>query len=396
MYPDFDTVIDRRNTDSMKWDWNEALFGTSDLLPMWIADTDFKAPQAVVDAMRERMDHGVFGYTIRGGAYHDAIIGWVRERYRWNIERDWIAFSPGIVPAISMAILAHTKPGDGILIQPPVYGPFHDVVAKNGRQLVLCDLVREAESYRMDLDALESRIDARTRMMILCSPHNPVGRVWRQEELERLAELVVKHDLLLISDEIHADLVFEGHRHVSIASLSSEIAQRTLTLCAPSKTFGLAGLSTAYAIIPDARLRRGYLDLLESLEIDGGNVFGKVALMAAYTRCLPWLEQLLRYLEANRDHAVRFFRERVPAIRPVTPEGTYLMWLDCTELGFRSGPELDRFLVREAKVGMNRGARFGADYAQFTRLNFGCPRALLDEGLCRLERAVNARQSRKG
>lgn len=388
---DFDAVIDRRHTDSLKWDRNGATFGTEDLLPMWVADTDFAAPPQVLKAMRERLDHGVFGYTFGGDAYHEAILGWVQRRYRWTIQREWIVFSPGIVPALSMTVLAHTKPGDAILIQPPVYGPFHDVALGNGRQLIRNGLVRADGAYRMDFESLERQITPRTRMLILCSPHNPVGRVWRREELERLAEIVCRHDLILISDEIHADLVFRGHSHTSIASLSPEIARRTLTCCAPSKTFGLAGLSTSYVIIPDARLRRGFEDVLEILEIDGGNVFGRTALTAAYTECDDWLAHLMDYLEANRDHAVRFFRERVPSIKPVAPEGTYLMWLDCADLEFRDGTELGEFLAGSAKVGLNRGARFGSDYEHFARLNFGCPRALLDEGLGRIERAVNDR-----
>lgn len=388
---DFDPVIDRKNTDSLKWDRNGVVFGTDDLHPMWVADTDFSAPPPVLKAMRARLDHGVFGYTYGGDAFHEAILGWVKRRYHWDIQREWIVFSPGIVPALSMTILAHTKPGDAILIQPPVYGPFHDVVLGNGRQLIQSSLLQSDGTYRIDFEALERQITPRTRLLILCSPHNPVGRVWRKDELERLAEIVCRRDLILLSDEIHADLVFQGHRHIPVASLSPEIARRTITCCAPSKTFGLAGLSTSYAIIPDAVLRRGFTDILESLEIDGGNVFGRTALTSAYTECDDWLEQMMRYLEANRDHAVRFLAERVPSIQPVIPEGTYLLWLDCSALGFPDGSDLSDFLTRTAKVGLNRGARFGAAYEQFARLNFGCPRALLDEGLTRIERAVNTR-----
>lgn len=395
MHYDFDTVLDRRNTDSLKWDKSEEMFGAAGLLPMWVADTDFRVAPAITDALRERLDHGVFGYTFRGAAFHEAILGWVKRRYRWDIQRDWIVFSPGTVPALSLAVLAHTRPGDSILIQPPVYGAFHEVVAGNGRQLLQADLTVEGEVHRMDFDALERQVNGRTRMLILCNPHNPVGRVWRKEELERLAAFVCKHDLLLISDEIHADLVFEGHQHVSIASLSPEMEQRTITCCAPSKTFGLAGLSTAYAVIPNEKLRRGFKEILEAMEIDGGNIFGKVALTAAYTRCDDWLAQLLRYLEANRDHAAGFLRDRVPCLRPVLPEGTYLMWLDCRPLGFSNPEELSHFFFHEAKVAISRGAYFGAQYSQFVRLNFGCPRSLLTEGLHRIEGAAQARLNRK-
>lgn len=385
----FNEIVDRKGTSCSKWDHNKAIFGTDDIHPMWIADMDFKAPAEVIDAMQERLNHGVFGYTFRGEEYNNSIVNWVKRRYGWNIEREWITFSPGIVPALSMAILAYTRPGDKIVIQTPVYGPFSGVVKANGRQLIESPLSCENGVYKMNLEDLEAQIDDRTKMVMMCNPHNPVGRVWTKEELERLAEIVIKHDLILVSDEIHADFIFSSHKHISIASISKELEQRTVTCYAPSKTFGLAGLTTSAIVIPNKKLRREFNDILEAMEIDGGNIFGMVALKAAYDNCEEWLEQLLVYLEDNVNYALKFFEERIPNIKPVHPQGTYLMWLNCQELGFENNDALSEFFTYKAKVGFNRGVRFGKQCEQFMRMNIACPRLLLEEGLNRIERAVN-------
>lgn len=384
----FDDIIDRRGTSCSKWDNNKVVFGTEDLHPMWIADMDFKAPQEVIDAMQERLNHGVFGYTFRGEEYNNSIVNWIKRRYNWNIENEWITFSPGIVPALSMAVLAYTRPGDSIVIQTPVYGPFSMVVKANGRQLIESPLICENRVYKMDIKDLEEKIDSRTKILMLCNPHNPVGRVWTKEELEALTEIVIKHDLVIVSDEIHSDFIFPGHKHISIASISKELEQRTVTCYAPSKTFGLAGLTTSTIIIPNKKLRCGFNDILESLEIDGGNIFGMVALKAAYDNCKEWLEQLLLYLEDNVNFAFKYFEENIPYIKTFVPDGTYLLWLDCRKLGFEKSDALAEFFTYKAKVGLNRGLRFGNKYGQYMRMNIACPRPLLEEGLRRIDQAV--------
>lgn len=388
---DFDTIIDRRHTDCLKWDENELIYGTADLHPMWVADMDFKIPPQIMDAMRKRLEHGVFGYTFRGDAYHHSIVNWVGRRYHWNIEQSWISFSPGVVPALAMSVLGNTIPGDRVLIMTPVYGPFFSVVRNNGRILTEHPLTRHDDgSCSIDFEKLESQIDGRTRMLLLCSPHNPVGRVWTREELERLVELAVRHDLIIVSDEIHADFIYSGFEHISIASLSEEAAARTITCYAPSKTFGLAGLSTSYVVIPNEKLRNNFNHMLAALEVDGGNIFGSTALTAAYDECEDWLEELLTYLEANRDYACKFFEERIPRIKVKKPDATYLLWLNCEELGFADAGALDRFFIDKAKLGLNRGIRFGSQCGGYMRLNIGCPRALLTKGLEQLEAAVNS------
>lgn len=387
----FDMVIDRKNTNCLKWDKNDIVYGTHDIHPMWIADMDFKAPPEIISAMQSRLDHGVYGYTFRGEAYHNAIMSWVQRRYNWDIEKDWITFSPGVVPALSMSLLSNTMPGDRIIVMSPVYGPFFSVIKNNGRVLIDCPLNRDNEGYyTIDFDRLESMIDSRTKMMFLCNPHNPIGKVWSKDELEKLAEIALRNDLIIVSDEIHADFIYPGHRHIPIASLSQEIANRTISCFAPSKTFGLAGLSTSYAVIPNSKIRERFNDVLTALEIDGGNIFGHVALTAAYTQCEPWLEELLVYLESNRNYACQYMKERIPQVKANTPEATYLLWLDCQGLGFENDKQLDAFFVSKAKLGCNRGVRFGGNSQHFMRLNFACPRSLLEQGLNCLEKAVNS------
>lgn len=386
---DFDTITDRRHTDCLKWDENGRIYGTEDIHPMWVADMDFTVPPQIMKAMRERLEHGVFGYTFRGDAYHEAIVGWLKRRYHWDIRREFITFSPGVVPALAMSILANTIPGDRVLIMTPVYGPFFSVVKNNGRVLTEYQLEQgEDGSYFIDFEKLESQIDGRTRMLLLCNPHNPVGRVWTREELARIMELAVRRDLIVVSDEIHGDFIYSGQEHVSIASLSDEAASRTITCYAPSKTFGLAGLSTAYVVIPDEKLRDRFNDMLAALEVDGGNIFGTVALTAAYDGCQDWLEELLQYLEANRDYACQFIEERIPQIKVRKPDATYLLWLNCEKLGFKDNRALDRFFIDKARLGLNRGVRFGSQCEGYMRLNFGCPRSLLTKGLTQLEAAV--------
>lgn len=380
---DFDRVIPRRDTDSSKW----KTYG-ADVLPMWIADMDFAAPPAVVEALQQRVQHSIYGYPIRPASYYEAIVEWMRKRHGWEIKGEWIAHSPGVVTGLVLAVHTFTHPGDKIIIQPPVYPPFFTTVQYNGRQLVLNPLCNENGYYRMDLDHLEKQIDSRTRALILCSPHNPVGRVWTKKELIALGELCARKNILIFSDEIHADLILRGHKHIPLAMLLPELAEITLTFIAPSKTFNLPGLYTAAAIIPNPRLHAQFAITLENYSLKDSNIFGMVGLEAAYRFGEDWLEALLDYLQGNIEYAIRFFQQRLPQIHVAQPEGTYLLWLDCRALGLDKAGLRDLFLKR-AKVALNEGHTFGPGGEGFMRMNIGCPRSILQEGLERIERAVN-------
>jgi cystathionine beta-lyase len=384
----FGTVIERKNTASWKWDELEKVFGTTDMLPMWIADMDFAAPPAVVEAVKVRAEHGIYGYATFTHSFYASIIGWMKRRHQWKIEEEWISITPGVVPAISIAVQAFTEPGDGIVIQPPVYPPFFRCVKANNRQLIENPLKFENGKYQIDFEDLERKLSPAVKILLLCNPHNPVGRVWSHDELGRLTQLCLKHKLLILSDEIHGDLIFQGYKHIPVAALGPEVAASTITFTAPSKTFNLAGLYTSATIISNPKLRRKFNALLEVLSVGEGNVFGIAACEAAYNHGEQWLGDLLAYLGGNADYLQHFLADKVPQIKMVKPESTYLAWLDFREFGL-SGAELKDFLVRQAKVGLNDGLTFGKKGEGFARLNFGCPRSLLQEGLQRIEAAVN-------
>ncbi len=386
---DFDRVIDRRQTDSVKWGLNAKLFGDADVISAWVADMDFESPAPVIEAILARARHGIYGYGVRPAAYTDSMVAWMQTRFGWTTASEWYAFSPGVVPALALAVHAFTQPGDKIIIQPPVYPPFFSIVKNNGRQLVFNPLKFHDGKFQMDLENLERQIDPRTKMLILCSPHNPVGRVWSREELTALGEVCLRHNLLIISDEIHADLVLRGHTHTPLAMLSDAFAQNTLTCIAPSKTFNIAGLYTAATIIPNARLRAQFNHTRENLGLEGGNVFGIAALEAAYRTGGEWLTQLLDYLQGNADFLMSYFAERIPRIKPIRPEGTYLVWLDCREMGLDDAA-LKEWMLKRARVAMNEGHTFGEQGRGFLRLNFGCPRATLVEILQRIEQAARS------
>ena len=384
----FDEIIDRTQTDSVKWGINEHIFGRKDVLSMWVADMDFRAPEPVIQALIARATQGIYGYAARPDSYHQAIIDWLKKRHGWETQRAWQITTPGVVPAVSVAILAYTQPGDKIIIQPPVYHPFFQMVLNNGRQIVENDLICEDGYYRMDFDLLEEQLaDAHVRMLILCSPHNPVGRVWTRAELTRLGELCRAHNVLVVSDEIHCDLVYSWAKHVPMASISTELADNTVTLLAPSKTFNLAGLYTSAAVISNPVLNHRFCQMVENLGIGGGTVFGMAGLEAAYRYGEEWLDQLLSYLEENLSFLSEFIGRRIPQIKVCRPEGTYLVWLDCRGLGL-SRAELKKFMILKAGLGVNEGADFGRSGEGFMRLNAACPRAILSKALEQLAAAV--------
>ena len=386
---DFDKILDRTGTASVKCDACELLYGLKDVIPMWVADMDLPVPAPIVDAVRRRAEHPAYGYTRYPDPFWRAVADWLQDRHGWAVRRDWLAASPGVVPALNLCVRAFAPAGGKVIIQTPVYHPFFSAVEGNGRRLVRNPLKFEGGRYVMDLEGLEAAIDGETRLILLCSPHNPVGRVWTREELERLGKICVRRDLVVVSDEIHCDLVFGGRRHVPAATVSPALADRTVTLLAPSKTFNIAGLMTSVVVASNPDLLKAFEAEIRSVGIDGGNVFGIVALEAAYRHGADWLDQLLPYLEGNMAFAEEVFRARISRIRFLPPEGTYLALLDCRGLGLPQ-EALDEFFLRKAGVFFDRGTKFGPELEGFERMNLACPRPILREALERIARAVDA------
>ena len=381
----FDNVINRRNTNSSKWDGADA-----DLLPMWVADMDFEVPPPIKDAIVKRAEHGIFGYSLPPESYYEAIINWEKRRHGWAVDKQWIAFSPGIVPAVHMLVRALAQPGDKVIVQTPVYYPFFNAIINNGCQIEKNPLQLQNKKYTMDFDDLERKVKGpRAKFLILCSPHNPVGRVWNREELVRLGELCVANDVTVISDEIHCDLIFKGHKHLPFAALDKRFAKNSVTCIAPSKTFNLAGLQTSAVIIPNAKLRGRFSNVLVSDGLRSPNPFGITALEAAYNHGEPWLEQLMDYLSDNVDFLIRFVEERLPMVEVIKPEGTYLVWMDFRKLGL-DPDTLEDLMLKKARVWLDEGYIFGRGGEGFERINVACPRSLLKQGLQRIERAVNS------
>jgi cystathionine beta-lyase len=386
---DFDKRLDRTNKASYKWDQSVKLFGREDILPLWVADMDFEAPKEVVEAIKHRAGQGVYGYTFRTQAYYDAIVGWLSRRHGWTIQQDWISSSPGIVPALSLMVQAFTEPGDGIIVQSPVYYPFYDVIKMNGRVVVDNPLILEDGYYTIDFEQLTEQAKAGAKMLLLCSPHNPGGRVWKKEELERIGVICETYNVLVVVDEIHHDLVFSGHKHVPFASLSEALANRSITCIAPSKTFNLAGLQAATIIIPNEQLRQKYNQLLKTLSLHMESFFGITAIESSYTYGDEWLDQLLVYLEGNLNALLAYIHEHLPQVKVIKPEGTYLVWIDCTSIS--TDPSVLKSLMFEkAGVAFSEGSVFGKQGAGYLRINMACPRSLLIEALEKFSAAVNS------
>lgn len=386
---DFDKLIDRTGKASYKWDQSEKLFGRADILPLWVADMDFRPPSEVVDSIVARAQEGIYGYTIRTQGYYDAIIGWMQRRHGWSIKQEWLSSAPGIVPALSLMVQAFTNPGDGVILQSPVYYPFYDVIKMNGRNVVDNALILQNDGrYVMDCELLEQQAREGAKMLLLCSPHNPGGRVWTREELERVADIARKYELLVVADEIHHDLVFSGHKHIPFASLSEDAARRSITCIAPSKTFNLAGLQVAAVVIPDEGRRTKYNALLKTLSIHMESYFGITAMESSYNHGDEWLEQLLAYLEGNLNALIGFVSERLPQVKVMRPEGTYMAWLDCSAIS-NSPQQLKKLMFEQAGVAFTEGSIFGKQGAGYLRVNFACPRSLLLKALNQFANAVD-------
>lgn len=379
-------VIDRKHTQSIKWDHARNYFNQSDILPMWVADMDFPAPPSVVASIQQRAAHPIYGYTLRSNSYYQAFIDWTTKRHHWSINKAWLCDTPGVVAAIALSIATFTDPGDKVLIQTPVYPAFFDLINSSHRRLVESPLIRESGYYVMDFADLEAKFAAGVRAMILCSPHNPVGRVWRKEELEKLAALCIEYNVLVISDEIWCDLVYpESSRHVPLASLSLSGLQ-TITCMAPSKTFNLAGLNNAITIIPDVELRERFQAALERNKLSIGNIFGISAFETAYCHGGPWLSQVIDYISANRLYAMEKLSS-ISGIKVTPAEGTYLLWLDFRPTGL-SHQEINRLLIERGKIGLNDGQTFGTQGTGFFRINIATPIRTLTEGVQRIKHAL--------
>jgi cystathionine beta-lyase len=385
----FDAEINRENTSCIKYDLRKEVFGRADVIPMWVADMDFRTPSFITGALAGRLEHEILGYSFRPDSYFNSIIKWISDRHRWNISREWIEFSPGVVPALNMSTLAYTKKGEGIIIQPPVYTPFHGAVKDHERILLFNNLLETAKEWVMDFDGLQRLISPSAKMIIISNPHNPVGRAWRSEELEELVDICYRNGVIILSDEIHSDLIMPGNKHVPIASLSDKAASITVTCMAPSKTFNLAGLSTSSMIIPDPGLMDKYRKTLVGLHMHLGNIFGNVASEAAYTYGHAWLEEMIVYVQGNIDLVMNYCHERLPQIKPLRPEATYMIWLDCRSMGM-SGKLLHRFFIDKAGVGMNEGSLFGPGGEGFMRMNLACPRSTVERALRQIDTAINA------
>ncbi|WP_406818009.1 MalY/PatB family protein [Metabacillus indicus] len=385
----FDQKIDRYMTHSVKWDYSEEIFGVKDVLPMWVADMDFRAPDEVISALQERASHGIFGYTSAGPEAKKAVQSWMKARHGWDVTQESIVFSSGVVTALSMAIQSLTDPGDAVLIQSPVYHPFFDMTEKNGRTLVNNQLKLENGAYQIDFEDLEEKAaHQKVKLMLLCNPQNPGGRVWTKEELQRIGEICAKHHVIVVSDEIHSDLMLFGHKHVPFASLSKEHARNSVTCMAPSKTFNLAGLQSSAIIIPNKEIRTKYEEFQKRQGFFTLNTFGIAGLTAAYTHGEKWLDELNSYLEENVNTVISYIEEHLPKLNVIRPDSTYLIWIDCTQLQ-KTDAELKELLLQKGKLALEDGTKYGPGGEGFVRMNIGCPRSLVHEGLERLRKAFS-------
>ena len=383
----FDEIIPRKNSDCLKYDKLQEMFGTDDALSMWIADMDFRTPPFVIEALRRRLDHEVLGYTFCSPQWKPAIQNWVSRHYGWDVKEEEIGFVGGIVPAISFAVQCFTAPNDKILIQPPVYHPYHHVVKDLGRTLVYNPLRLVNGQFEMDFEDLERKI-AGCKLFLLCNPHNPGGRVWNADELVRIADICAKNDVIVISDEIHCDMALTGYKHTVFATVSEAAAQNSVTLLAASKTFNIAGLKSSYHIIQNEALRKQYSEYLTRSELDTAHLFATTAVAVAYNEGDEWLAQMLQYVEENIAFLDKYLKENMPKISFIRPQASYLVFLDARELGMPQ-ERLVEFFLKEAKVAMNDGTMFGQEGAGFMRMNLGCPRATLQQALEQIKAAYD-------
>jgi cystathionine beta-lyase len=393
---DFNRECERRNTNSIKWDCIQSIFGSEDVIPLWVADMDFPVAQPIVEALKDRAKHSCYGYTQAGPNVIASVVERMRRKYNWEIKPEWIIFTPGVVPALHVAVRALTHPGDEVILQDPVYYPFFPAITSSGCQIVSNSLKLINGRYEMDFEDLEKKFmpkigmhptPGRVKAILTCNPQNPVGRLWDKEELVHLGEIVIRQGAVVISDEIHCEILFKGNRHTPFASISEEFEQNSIVCMSPSKTFSLAGLGVSSIIIPNKKIRDGFNHIRAGI-LPEPNLFGFVALEAAYRYGDEWLAEVLDYLQGNLDYLLEYFTRKIPLIRVIRPQGTYLVWLDCRELGM-DDLTLRKFMREKAKVGLDDGFLFGVSGSGFQRMNIACPRSILEKALKQIEDAVS-------
>lgn len=385
---DFNAPIDRRGTHCVKFDALKDMYGRDDLLSLWVADMDFATPDFIIDALKRRLDHPVLGYPVQYDGYWQSVVNWIYNHHGWQVQREWMRYIPGIVKGIGMVVNVFTQPGDKIIIQPPVYHPFRLVPEHNGREIVMNPLRHEGDSYTMDFEQLEQVIDDKCRILILANPHNPIGITWDKATLARLADIAVKHNLIVISDEIHCDMALYGNKHIPFASVSENAARCSITFGAPSKTFNIAGIVSSYAIVPDEALREKFFAWLTANEMDMATIFAMVATEAAFSEGEEWRQQMLSHIESNIDFVDEYLKANIPEVRAIKPQASYLVWLDFSALGLEHEKLID-MLVNDAHLAMNDGAMFGIGGEQHTRLNVGTQRAVLEQAMSQLKEAID-------
>lgn len=385
----FDKIIDRTNNFSAKWSEMNKNFGTNNLLPMWVADMDFLTAPCVMEALKDRLEQGIFGYTTRPSSYNESIVNWLDNRFSWKINQEWLMFSPAVITSISLLIQNLTQKNDKIMIQEPVYSPFHSIVESNERSLVISPLVKlDDGSYVMDYEDIEAKIKD-VKVFILCNPHNPVGRVWTREELTRLGEICLKHNVLVISDEIHSDIILKNHKHTPFASISKEFRENTITCMAPTKTFNLAGLQSSFLVISNPYYYEVMDKAFSILDIKRNNAFSLVATEAAYNYGEDWLYELIKYIEDNVDFAIDYIKNHIPQLKVKKPEGTYLLWVDFSNLNVDK-KDLKNALINKGRIALSDGSSFGIGGDGYYRINLACPRSMVLEGLKRIEFAIKS------
>ena len=385
----FDKIIDRTNNFSAKWSEMNKNFGTNNLLPMWVADMDFLTAPCVMEALKDRLEQGIFGYTTRPSSYNESIVNWLDNRFSWKINQEWLMFSPAVITSISLLIQNLTQKNDKIMIQEPVYSPFHNIVESNERSLVISPLVKlDDGSYVMDYEDIEAKIKD-VKVFILCNPHNPVGRVWTREELTRLGEICLKHNVLVISDEIHSDIILKNHKHTPFASISKEFRENTITCMAPTKTFNLAGLQSSFLVISNPYYYEVMDKAFSILDIKRNNAFSLVATEAAYNYGEDWLYELIKYIEDNVDFAIDYIKNYIPQLKVKKPEGTYLLWVDFSNLNVDK-KDLKNALINKGRIALSDGSSFGIGGDGYYRINLACPRSMVLEGLKRIEFAIKS------
>lgn len=388
---EFEQIINRKNTNSMKWDKLKENYKKEDLIPMWVADMDFAISPDITLAIQKRISHPILGYAFCSNDYYDAVINWIKRRHDWDIKKEWIVFTPGVVPAISYLIKALTDIGDNIIIQTPVYHLFRSTIQNNKRNVITNPLVFKNGKYYMDFEDLEKKIDSKTKLFILCSPHNPVGRVWSKEELVKLSNICLKNNVKIISDEIHFDLVYKGYEHSVLGSISDEIRDNSIVCTSPSKSFNIAGIQVSNIIIPNKEIRKQYEKQLEIDHIGKPNIFVESALISAYNESEKWLDSLILYIEQNKDYFISYIESEIPELKVIKPEGTYLLWVDCSGLKM-SSEELKDFFINKCNLALNHGDMFGEEGRLFQRFNIACSRTILKEALDRIKKAVNKKK----